>query len=600
MTGGFAKVSSIAFRERLPRIIPHLPFLWLFLEIAFTLFRAGNRGLYGDHHYYLAHLLSNRIYFQKNGFFELPYYTPAFAGGLPQYANPQDMWFSMVQWLFNLTPNPMMGYRFAFVFGLLLAYAGCYRLFRRLDLSRWIAATGAFVFSLNGYWMLQSVVGQVNMHAYWTIPWILLHVLAWYQARTWRTALARVVAAALLFSTFVYGACTFIFIFSAALSVTLVAALMVSRYRGPAPRPLTWIVSVGLCGSLFGILSASKLTASFDYMRQFGRVYSNEDMGLQRALWLIPNGLFNFATNVGTMLPMQLYGYYETCAYVGATCAVILLIGLAIHLWREPQRSASDSAVTLRFFLAWAVIGTVTAGYLYIGWNPGWYVLKRLPVFESLHVPTRFIGIMPVFLVGLAAAFLNDWYKSGRKSRLVALLCSVWVLEIVGYYAFNIKIWTYSDETKGPKSVQDFQIKGWAHSNTGPETLASGLSDVLTYEALFGAYDRSAIKTKVVEDKAPGARLPNGDYNLNDPQAMIYSKEVGREPWSLLPGDTPQDKVDRFLAFQNPGFFIPFRQHAANAISALAWAVSLGWLGWMWRLGRRERRQGQRVRAGAR
>ena len=51
-----------------------------------------------DFLYFLPHLLAGKWYFAHQGF--LPFrFSPHFCGGLPQYGNPQDMYYALPQFL---------------------------------------------------------------------------------------------------------------------------------------------------------------------------------------------------------------------------------------------------------------------------------------------------------------------------------------------------------------------------------------------------------------------------------------------------------------------------------------------------------------------
>ena len=569
--------------NRAPKAKPipwhHIAAGWLYGEIAYSLFRMGHKGYYGDHRYFIDHFLSNRIYFLKNGLFHLPYYTPAFGGGLPSYANPQDMYFSIMQWFFNLTPNPMIGYRLGFLACLALAYIGAFKFFSRFGIAPRLATLGAFVFSLNSYHILQWVVGQINVQSYWIIPWILYYSEQWYSTKNQHEKIRNSICLALLLAVSVYAGGTFVFIMSVALALSLMGALWLTSPQDVRSTLANGFRAILICGGLLVGLTASKMLAATDFMRHFPRVYSNEDLGLTRILWIIPNALFNPLTQVGAHIPLQIYGWWENAAYVGLTTLLIVLAGLAVYIYREPYTLPSPVIRTTQFFLIWAAIGIPIVSYLFMGWNPMWFFLKKLPIFRSLHVPSRFVGAMPILIIGLAMAFLNDFYKEHRKNTLVGLLGLILVLDIMGYYAFGIIIWTDNQEFTAPKNLSSFKINQWVPESTFPETLAAGSGDVYTYEPLFGyASDFIRSKSKINPVLLPTSQTADGSYNINDPVSMIYPEHTDRAPWSLLPGITPQDQVERFLSFNDPEFYVPLRQKIANGVSLLSLIFSLYYL----------------------
>jgi hypothetical protein len=105
-----------------------LPTLFLFLNAAILgvfLFRycAGSAPLIGhDYRLFLPNMADNALFQQKNGL-AIHWYTPRFAGGLPVYANPQDIQYSLPQ-LLTWFVNPWRAVRIAMVVYLVAGFLG--------------------------------------------------------------------------------------------------------------------------------------------------------------------------------------------------------------------------------------------------------------------------------------------------------------------------------------------------------------------------------------------------------------------------------------------------------------------------------------------
>ena len=75
--------------------------------------------------------------------------------------------------------------------------------------------------------------------------------------------------------------------------------------------------------------------------------------------------------------------------------------------------------------------------------------------------------------------------------------------------------------------------------------------------------------------RPPLYRFPDHTYNINDPTAILYPDDVGHPPWSRLSTSVNEDAARCFLALKDASFFIPLRQHRANAVSVLCGALVL-------------------------
>jgi len=72
-----------------------------------------------DYTYFLPILLNGYYWFQSNGLFEVPWFTPAFCGGVPYLPNPQTMYYSFPQLLTFFTDPASSVYITFIVFALL-------------------------------------------------------------------------------------------------------------------------------------------------------------------------------------------------------------------------------------------------------------------------------------------------------------------------------------------------------------------------------------------------------------------------------------------------------------------------------------------------
>ena len=94
-------------------------FLFLFIFIVhqyiFQNFFPNSKDLLGhDYEYFIPSFVFGKIWFSNN-FFSVPWFTPSFCCGIPFYADPQSMYYSIPQIIF-LIFNPILSVKIFFLF----------------------------------------------------------------------------------------------------------------------------------------------------------------------------------------------------------------------------------------------------------------------------------------------------------------------------------------------------------------------------------------------------------------------------------------------------------------------------------------------------
>lgn len=558
----------------------HLVPLWAFTEIGYSLLRNSRMPVIMDHSYFATRFLLDKVFFVKNGFFHLPYYTPAYGGGLPHYGNPTNMYFSLVQWMVDLFPSFSVGYKLSFVLCLFIAYAGFYRFLRSFKIDRWIAALAAFAFSINGYHVVLWYGGNVVHQSYCLLPWMLLNIRRYWSGRDRLISLLWISS---ILGYMVYSAGYYMGVFAGILSATFLVALALSR-----PTSTRLSVKGILLPSAFvlvvaGLISASKLSAAYDCMSVFSRVVPNDTVSFSGALRLMFRGFFNPHLGFRTPLPTP-GGWWElTASYMGVTSFIILSAGTLYCLAREKvwARSAADSNV--RFFYVWAAVLLPVVVFFVVGDNFGWYFLKKGTFLRSLHANFQYMGCVPFVAFGLVAALLSELSVSYGRRILSMAAAFILVVDILCYHAYHRHFdWPTAEISGLPTPLKDFQVAEWSEDEWYMSILIHGKGLLRPLDPLFN-YERKVVESALDVNLPSTHRFPDGSYNINDPAAVIYPKAVGRPPWSRLPASITEEQVRRFLRFEDPGFFVPLRQKVANGLSLFsifAWVVAMVFLYW--------------------
>ena len=118
-----------------------------------------------DYRYFLTRLVDNYLHFKVNGL-TIQWFSPRFGGGLPAYHNPQQLHFSLIQFL-TLFFSPWHANNVSLGIFILVGYFFTYRFARDiLDLGWMGSILAAIVFSSNGFYIQHAAAGHVSFHVF--------------------------------------------------------------------------------------------------------------------------------------------------------------------------------------------------------------------------------------------------------------------------------------------------------------------------------------------------------------------------------------------------------------------------------------------------
>jgi len=341
-------------------------------------------------------------------FHQLPLWDPYSCGGMPLFANP--LFSGLTPWFgLDLIFGPIVGVNLQIPIHLAIAWAGGYVLARCLGMSVAGRITCASIFSASSWFFVQVVVGHFEMMATAYLPWII--AFFWESVRRHRMTLC-LVAALLVAVAFGEGG---IYVCArAAIIIPLLAMFLALTRQDKWPVQVLLVFAVAAAG-----FSAIKLLPSAQLIRLHPRfIYDPEYNPVSTLLYAI------FTRNQYWDHPKPPPGgFYEFGAYLSPIAAVMALIGIAA----SPRRSTP-----------W-LLGAVVLFTLSVGsprwWFP-WALLRHLPVFSSMRIPsislqTGFV-LMVAILSALGGEFLSTrWQRPGIALALIlafAATYDAWVV----------------------------------------------------------------------------------------------------------------------------------------------------------------------------
>jgi hypothetical protein len=312
------------------------------------------------------------------------------------------------------------GIHLEIVLHLAVAWAGGYVLGRTLGLNRLGSIGCAALFPSSSWFYLHLAVGHLTFLPYTYLPWILaLVVLSINRRRLWLAALA---ASLLALSLGEGGAIMFVntFVFLTILTLALAAA----------NRSLRPLVTLGIVAVFAISLGAVKLLPSiaFSHSRQV-------DDQTFICLSMFGQMLFSRNQEIQRDLAGAFWGYHEYGAYLGIPFAMLAVLGVIYR-----PRAAFPWVVVLLAMLS------LCAGDF--GRFSPWPLLHRLPLFDSLRVPSRWT-IFLIAAIGPLVGLGIEGICGNRPWRTMVAGC-VLLFAVTDAWLVSSHILTYPDAAEPP------------------------------------------------------------------------------------------------------------------------------------------------------
>jgi hypothetical protein len=545
----------------------------LLLLATWELFLTASYPLIGhDYTYVFPRLLAGVWHFTRQGFWPF-WWVPHLCGGLPQYGNPHDYFYSLPQFLVIAGMDLWSAMRLSTFFFLILGYIGWVRVGRdvlRVD-GVW-AHLLALIVVASGYHFLHSMVGHLSFQPTPLLGWI-VWILFDHAPDTLRSLIVRALGMAAIAGYCLYSGANFVLI-QAAIFIAFLFLFMVVIAVERWGFLKMFFIRVVACGIATLALAASKLVAVWSVMRFFPR---------HTELWSLPEGEtalpFMFKAIFGFPQRWQLYSTPKQWHEYGQWVSPVVVPGLlaaGLAWWRRARCSMRS------WVLGFLILFTV-AFFLQLSAGGGWIVtsLQSLPVFSSLRVATRFLLILALLMAmcgiwGLHACF--DVWKGGVwKGRAAAILSFSTVVLFYGafvgfvhspltdrpldYARIKRNIQQHADFVqKTPRVVEDF--RGQKISDVG--YLTAGTVGVECYEPLLAG---NTFLTPLVAGSVE--QVIGGTYNINNPACLMFPEENGCKPGDRIALDD-RANMEKFLAGEATTWRMSHLQRVANVVTLVA------------------------------
>jgi hypothetical protein len=558
-----------------------------------------------DYAYVMPNLLAGYFWFHNNGLVSLPWFTPAFCGGLPFYANPQVGYLSLTQFL-TFAVNPVAALCLTFAALAALGYGGTYVLLSRgFGVNRWAALVGASVFAFNGFVVYRILIGHLAFGYFALVPLCAACLIVPCGTAVVTSMAAGVLGASLLIAAMIQAGIGSILL-PALLSILLVLVVH-SVARGFRWKPYLGFAAAAIAGAC---LSAAKITASLAFLQQFAReqypvpgydsLWHSAVMAFH-ALFLGPPETENLQWERNAVLALGRHELEFGMSVVPLGLALMAcLMGITRLHWASCLRRARGSG--LRFglpkpsqFVLWLVLALLATIPIALNWyQADWNgILKRLPIIGSSSTLIRWFCLyIPAVSVSCALAM----QRIGRHQIAIAALA---LAVLLGTNAADDKqfyrsqpydpapiLKAYEDVKSGRVRPSIATIEMFVDQSGNIQipfdannALAGGNSPMFCYEPVFG-YSLENFPLGLLR---PGPALSSSDdrhLNLKNPSCYVFSRAN-----ACMPGDhflvSERDAASAFAGYRSFPFRVSTAQRLANGINVIALIVALGLGAWL-------------------
>lgn len=349
---------------------------------------------------------------------QFPLWNPYTNGGNVSLAHPHSSFLSPF-FLLVLFFGPIIGIKFQIILFLILGLSGMFFLLKHLGLREMPSYTGSFIFMLCSIFPLHLTEGHVEWLGMAFIPWLFLFYLKSIEKIKYQYA------GILLFTLMILGGNVYI---SAMTALFLALYSLIRLWQG---KRIIWLKNIAIIFLGAFLLSSLKLIPMFEFLSHCPRkIASPESISpLLLPVMLLsknPGSLYSLSKWNSPDKKMRIkndleieYGWHEYGAYVGIIPVLLFAAGIFLNFKRQWP-----------LFLAGVISLMLSLGR----GSPIdlWKILHSFPIYNSLHVPSRFtlifIFIFSVF-AGLGLAGFQEMLRwRQKKNRALILAIGLFIL----------------------------------------------------------------------------------------------------------------------------------------------------------------------------
>jgi hypothetical protein len=343
-------------------------------------------------------------YIALSRFGEWPLWDPFHCGGVPILGNPESQLYAPWFWLSFLI-GTVLAVKVMLLGHIACAAAGMYWLARRrYQLHPGAAAVAAVAWSCNGCFVWDGAGGHATFLSFAFAPW-----LSYFIHRNANLARDAAAVAVFLVLCLVEGGTYPLPFFVLWIGFELTLRALQHKRLGPSVR--FGAISFGL----LAVCGAIRFVPIYVTLQAHPRQVPNRDVLSFSDLWTMLT-----ARTHSWRFPGHPFVWPEYASYVGVAVVMLSVLGLVIAVRRR------------RWHLLIALLLYAALMFGNLSELAPYSLLHRLPVYDSLRVPSRFAIFVTFYIALLAAHSLDFCLRRLQNRRLVIAATSVCV---IGIYA---------------------------------------------------------------------------------------------------------------------------------------------------------------------
>ena len=242
--------------------------IFIIHQYIFQNFFPHSKGLLGhDYEYFIPTFIFGKIWFFNN-FLSVPWFTPSFCCGIPFYADPQSMYYSIPQIVF-LIFDPILSVKIIFLLLSTLSYIGMFLLANKnLKFDNYTSLLCASLFLFNGFFVYRAISGHVAYLSYIFIPLYCFFLIQSYENQLKnKSSFVYLILSSIIFANFFHSGSGPIIL------IILISILSVLSFYSLFIRRLKIFGKFVLSVFLGILISLSKITAVLFFLSNFPRNY---------------------------------------------------------------------------------------------------------------------------------------------------------------------------------------------------------------------------------------------------------------------------------------------------------------------------------------
>jgi hypothetical protein len=538
-------------------------------------------------------ILDSALHMRINGL-SIQWYTPTFGGGQPAYPDPINSQFSL-QTILTMFLDPMLTIVISIILFVAAGFFASYYFFSRiLKLDMTTSVLGAVFFSANGYMMERIAIGHLGYISFPLLPLMLILLVD--------ERIPKYVAGllfALLIAALLHMAGYYIIILCGFSILIIFPLLYIVR-----PVVLSWkriflVVTVGGC--LAALMSISKLSAVYSYMRFFPRLISNEyssslllsllgiilqlmgTMSLLPIRWLVGLDPRLLPENIAGITGIIHDKYWEFDMAVSPVIFGIIIMGID-SLLHQPTKLSSIFIKEKRW-LAWLIliVSTWLVTQIILARGIIYPLIGNLPIISSLHVNYRITAAFIFPLALIAAVLYNRWSVHWERPKALIILTCVNLLTLGPLFFYLVPDADFVDRTYDVSDSQRihremlagniFEVTQIGYTgNNNTLALLNQTSNLDLYNPIFG-FGLEFFHPEV----RPGSvwEISDGYYNMTNPTGFVFPEENNTRAFERIRVED-KARMAAFVAHRQPDWAIPVYQQVCDWISGLSTIVVAG------------------------